>query len=79
MTCRCRTKFIHEGQYAAAVEVKLIESQEGWAPYLSLEDAQKLDEVRAALRRGDLRRASQRLSGNKAFITEAFRSYAWQG
>jgi hypothetical protein len=54
-----RTKFIHEGQYAAEVEVKLIESQEGWAPYLSLEDAQKLDEVRAALRRGDLRRASQ--------------------
>jgi hypothetical protein len=54
-----RTKFIHEGQYAAEVDVELIESQEGWAPYLSLEDAQKLDEVRAALRRGDLRRASQ--------------------
>jgi hypothetical protein len=59
MTHRRRTKFIHEGQYAAEVEVELIESQEGWAPYLSLEDAQKLDEVRAALRRGDLRRASQ--------------------
>jgi hypothetical protein len=59
MTRRRRTKFIHTGQYAAEVEVKLIKSQEGWAPYLSLEDAQKLDEVRAALRRGDLRRASQ--------------------
>ena len=59
MTRRRRTKFIHAGQYAAEVEVKLIKSQEGWAPYLSLEDAQKLDEVRAALRRGDLRRASQ--------------------
>ena len=59
MTRRRRTKFIHEGQYAAKVDVELIESQDGWAPYLSLEDAQKLDEVRAALRRGDLLRASQ--------------------
>jgi hypothetical protein len=59
MTRRCRTKFINAGQYAAEVDVELIESQEGWAPYLSLEDAQKLDEVRAALRRGDIRRASQ--------------------
>ena len=59
MTCRRHTKFIHEGQYAAEVDVELIESQDEWAPYLSLEDAQKLDEVRAALRRGDLQRASQ--------------------
>jgi len=59
MTHRRRTKFIHEGQYAAEVDVELIESQDGWAPYLSLEDAQKLDEVRTALRRGDLRRAGQ--------------------
>jgi len=59
MTRRRRTKFIHERQYAAEVDVELIESQDGWAPYLSLEDAQKLDEVRTALRRGDLRRASQ--------------------
>jgi hypothetical protein len=59
MTRRRRTKFIHEGQYAAEVDVELIESQEGWAPYLSLEDAQKLDEVRAALRQGDLQRAGQ--------------------
>jgi hypothetical protein len=59
MTRKRRTKFIHEGQYAAEVDVELLESQEGWAPYLSLEDARKLDEVRAALRRGDLQRASQ--------------------
>ena len=59
MTRRHRTKFIHEGQYAAEVDVELIESQDEWAPYLSLEDAQKLDEVRTALRRGDLQRASQ--------------------
>ena len=59
MACRRRAKFIHEGQYAAEVDIELIESQEGWAPYLSLEGAQKLDEVRTALRQEDLQRASQ--------------------
>jgi len=42
------TKFVHEGEYVAEVEVELLESAEGWAPYLSLEEAQKLDEVREA-------------------------------
>jgi hypothetical protein len=51
MTGRRCTKFIREGKYAAEVEIELIESQEGWAPYLSLEDVQRLDEVRTALRR----------------------------
>ncbi|MBI3248971.1 MAG: hypothetical protein HYZ50_20915 [Deltaproteobacteria bacterium] len=53
------TKLIHEGHYAAEVEVALIDADEGWAPYLSLEDAQKLDAVRKALRRGDLKQAGQ--------------------
>lgn len=53
------TKLIHEGQYAAEVEVTLIETDEGWFPYLSLVDAQKLDTVRKALRCGDLEQASQ--------------------
>ena len=48
-----------EGQYAAAVDVDWIESHTGWSPYLSLEDAQKLDDVREALRSGDLKRAGQ--------------------
>ena len=59
MTRRRRPKVIHEGKYAAEVGVELIESQAGWVPYLSLKDAQRLDEVRTALRRGDLQRASQ--------------------
>ncbi len=58
MTRKRQTKFVHEGGYVAEVEVQLLESAEGWAPYLSLEDAQKLDEVREALRRGDLTTAS---------------------
>ena len=59
MTTRSHTKFIHEGQYAAEVDVELIDTDEGWSPYLSLEDAEKLDAVRKSLRRGDLKRANR--------------------
>lgn len=59
MTSRRQTKLVHEGGYVAEVEVELLDLGEGWAPYLSLEDAQKLDEVREALRRGDLTMASK--------------------
>lgn len=45
-------KLIHEGQYVAEVDIELIDADEGWSPYLSLDDAQKLDDVRNALRRG---------------------------
>ena len=59
MTRRRQVRFVHEGEYAAEVEVELLDTGEGWAPYLSLEDAQRLDEVREALRRGDLQTASK--------------------
>lgn len=59
MTGRHGTKLIHEGQYAAAVEVEWLEPESGWSPCLSLQDAQKLDEVHEALRRGDLQKAGQ--------------------
>jgi len=59
MSIRHRTKYLIDGQYAAAVEVDWIESDTEWSPYLSLNDAQKLDEVREALRRGDLKRVGQ--------------------
>ena len=49
-----RTKLIHEGKYVAEVDVGLLEEPEEWAPHLSLEDAYRLDDVRQALRRGDL-------------------------
>ncbi len=53
------TKLVHEGQYVAEVDVELLDTGEGWSPYLSLEDAYKLDDVRDALRRGDIKRATQ--------------------
>jgi hypothetical protein len=59
MTTKRRKKFVHEGQYAAEVEVEYIESDTGWSPYLSLEDAHKLDRVREALRTGDLSSAAR--------------------
>jgi hypothetical protein len=52
-------KIIHEGQFAAEVPVALIEDDTGWSPYLSLDDAKKLDTVRAALRMGDVTTASK--------------------
>ena len=53
------TKLVHEGRYAAEVDVELIGTDEGWSPYLSLDDARKLDEVRESLRKGDLKKASK--------------------
>ena len=59
MTRRRQTKLVHEGQYVAEVEIELTDAEQGWSPVLSLADAQKLDDVREALRRGDLKRAGQ--------------------
>jgi hypothetical protein len=52
-------ELIHEGKYAAEVPVELIEDDTGWSPYLSLEEARKLDTVRLALRRGDVAEAAK--------------------
>lgn len=59
MKKRRSTKLIHEGRCAAEVDIDLLDSKEGWAPYLSLEDALKLDDVREALRRGDIENAAR--------------------
>jgi hypothetical protein len=59
MKARKTTKLVHEGRYAAEVEVELLEDEHEWAPYLSMADAKRLDEVRLALRRGDLSAAAR--------------------
>lgn len=59
MTKRHHTKLVHEGNYVAEVDVEILDTGEGWSPYLSLEDARKLDDVRESLREGALQRASK--------------------
>ena len=54
MRKRKQIKYIHEGKYVAEVDVEFMVAEDEWAPYLSLEDAYKLDDIREALRRGDL-------------------------
>lgn len=60
MTPRRQIKLVREGEYVAEVEIELFDTGEGWSPYLSLEDAQRLDDVREALRRGDITAAGKR-------------------
>lgn len=59
MNTRHCNKLVHEGEYGAEVDIDLILSDEGWSPYLSVEDAYKLDDVRMALRQGDIKSASK--------------------
>ena len=59
MSTKATTRLVREGDFVAEVDVHLIEAEGGWAPYLSLDDAHRLDDVRQALQSGDIRRASQ--------------------
>ncbi len=58
MTRRSGIKLVREGEYAADVPVEFIEDETGWSPYLSPEDAYKLEDVRKALRSADLESAA---------------------
>ena len=59
MTTRKKVKYVHEGEYVAEVDVDIITTEDGWSPYLSVQDAYKLDDVRDALRRSDIAAASR--------------------
>jgi hypothetical protein len=59
MNRRSVTRLVREGDLVAEVAVELIDTEAGWTPYLSLEDAYKLDDVRGALRAGDVQRAAR--------------------
>ena len=59
MSHRTAIKLVREGEYAADVPVDLIEDDTGWSPYLSPSDAYKLDDVRKALREGDVDSAAK--------------------
>ena len=56
------TKLVDEGAYIAKVPVTLfyeLDDPTDWGPYLSADDALKLDEVRQALRGGDITAAAR--------------------
>jgi hypothetical protein len=59
MNARSTKRLVREGEFVAEVDVQLVEAEGGWTPYLSLEDAYRLDDVRDALRAGDIKKASQ--------------------
>lgn len=59
MTRRKTTKLIHVGDYAAEVTIEMIYTDDDWSPYLSLEDAMKLDDVREALQHKDFKTAQE--------------------
>ena len=56
---RKKIELVREGKYAAEVSVELIEEEGGWSPYLSLDDARKLEAVRLALRDSNIAEASK--------------------
>ena len=59
MNTRTTTKLIHEGDYVAEVDVELFDTDRGWSPYLTLDEALKLDDVRELLRQGRVRDAAK--------------------
>jgi hypothetical protein len=52
-------KLIHEGKYAAEVEIELHYTDDRWSPTMSADDARKLETVMLALRRGDITEAAK--------------------
>ena len=52
-------KLIHEGKYAAEIEIELHCSDDSWSPTMSGDDARKLETVTLALRRGDVAEAAK--------------------
>ncbi|TAM44572.1 MAG: hypothetical protein EPN55_10600 [Gammaproteobacteria bacterium] len=59
MNKRHGVRYVHEGKFVAKVDVELLEDETDWSPYLSVEDGYKLDDVRDALKRGDIAAAAK--------------------
>jgi hypothetical protein len=53
------TKTIREGNLMAEVKVSLIPDDGAWGPYVSAQDAMKLERVRLALKAGDRETAAK--------------------
>jgi len=59
MRRRKAVELIHEGKYAAEVEIELEYTDESWSPTMSGADALKLEAVMLALRQGDIAEAAK--------------------
>lgn len=59
MRKQAHNKLVQEGEFVVEVPVELLETEGGWSPYLSVDDAKKLDRVRDALRKQDLKSAAK--------------------
>lgn len=59
MTKKNISKLVHVDEYVAEVDVELIYTDDDWSPYLSVNDAMKLDDVREALRHRDFATAAK--------------------
>ena len=59
MKNRKHVKLVHEGKYVAEVEIEIIDSENAWSPYLSVDDALKLDTVRELLREKNIAEAKK--------------------
>jgi hypothetical protein len=59
MSSRMVNRLVHAGKYVAEVTVESIPDDDAWGPYLSIEDALKLERVENALKAGDLKAASK--------------------
>ena len=56
---RQTTRLVQEGDFAAKVLVDFLDEDQPLGPYLTPADARKLEDVRQALRRGDLTGAAK--------------------
>jgi hypothetical protein len=59
MKKQTKIKHIHESGYVAEVEIEIIEDETGWSPYIPVEEAEKLDAARDALKKGNLEEAAK--------------------
>ncbi|WP_017292596.1 hypothetical protein [Geminocystis herdmanii] len=59
MKTKTQTKIIRQGEYLAEINIIVTYTDDDWSPYLSLEEAQKLDNLRLALENKDLKTATQ--------------------
>ena len=59
MKTEASVKLVQHGNLIAKIPVMLIHDETGWSPYLSHQDMLKLDDVREALRQGNVAEAAR--------------------